>query len=224
MHMNSSGVAACGIKDIPKWYRTDDISQVSCGRCLRVLRSKSVGMAPTPGESVPIPDVDAGRGLPSTEDTQVAPEYRDEGKADVKPNVTVPNDTEAPMEAVTIRPARPAKYAKPWAGMSKEERVRVLKDKVEKIKNGRSGAKAVKAAVLSAARNHPELKEAVNKVANRKPKDPPLCKCGCGERTKGGKFKPGHDARYYAAMRKKESDATVSHRKALANVGSGSRS
>ena len=25
------------------------------------------------------------------------------------------------------------------------------------------------------------------------------CKCGCGEQTKGGTFRPGHDARFYAA-------------------------
>ena len=29
----------------------------------------------------------------------------------------------------------------------------------------------------------------------------PACKCGCGEHTKGGQFRPGHDARYHAAQR-----------------------
>lgn len=30
----------------------------------------------------------------------------------------------------------------------------------------------------------------------------PLCLCGCGDFTKGGKFRPGHDARYHAAQKK----------------------
>lgn len=29
----------------------------------------------------------------------------------------------------------------------------------------------------------------------------PECLCGCGERTKGGRFRPGHDARYHAAQK-----------------------
>jgi hypothetical protein len=29
----------------------------------------------------------------------------------------------------------------------------------------------------------------------------PLCLCGCGDRTKGGRFKPGHDARWHAAQK-----------------------
>lgn len=28
------------------------------------------------------------------------------------------------------------------------------------------------------------------------------CKCGCGEYTRGGTFRPGHDARYHSAQRK----------------------
>lgn len=29
-------------------------------------------------------------------------------------------------------------------------------------------------------------------------KDPRDCECGCGEQTKGGRFRPGHDARLHA--------------------------
>lgn len=36
--------------------------------------------------------------------------------------------------------------------------------------------------------------------ANRKREGRP-CLCGCGEMTKGGRFRPGHDARYYARKR-----------------------
>lgn len=28
----------------------------------------------------------------------------------------------------------------------------------------------------------------------------PICKCGCGESTRGGIFRPGHDAKYYSAI------------------------
>lgn len=34
------------------------------------------------------------------------------------------------------------------------------------------------------------------------PANGPECLCGCGERTKGGRFRPGHDARYHAAQKK----------------------
>lgn len=33
------------------------------------------------------------------------------------------------------------------------------------------------------------------------PSGGPLCKCGCGERTKGGRFRPGHDSRYHQALK-----------------------
>lgn len=36
----------------------------------------------------------------------------------------------------------------------------------------------------------------------RKPKEARECKCGCGEMTKGGLFRPGHDARYHSALAK----------------------
>jgi hypothetical protein len=31
-------------------------------------------------------------------------------------------------------------------------------------------------------------------------KEFPLCKCGCEERTRGGMFRPGHDAKYYSRL------------------------
>lgn len=34
----------------------------------------------------------------------------------------------------------------------------------------------------------------------------PLCLCGCGERTKGGEFRPGHDARYKAQLLNEAAD------------------
>lgn len=38
----------------------------------------------------------------------------------------------------------------------------------------------------------------------------PECLCGCGERTKGGRFRPGHDARYHAAQKKLHAEAHTS--------------
>ncbi len=36
-------------------------------------------------------------------------------------------------------------------------------------------------------------------VAQKPPrKAPKACKCGCGEMTRGGTFRPGHDARFYS--------------------------
>jgi len=30
----------------------------------------------------------------------------------------------------------------------------------------------------------------------------PECQCGCGEHTKGGRYRPGHDARHHAALKR----------------------
>ena len=37
----------------------------------------------------------------------------------------------------------------------------------------------------------------------------PECLCGCKERTKGGRFRPGHDARYHAAQKKAADEAAA---------------
>ena len=39
-------------------------------------------------------------------------------------------------------------------------------------------------------------------AADKKGKPMPLCACDCGGYTKGGRFQPGHDARYYAKLKK----------------------
>lgn len=36
--------------------------------------------------------------------------------------------------------------------------------------------------------------------------DKPYCLCGCGEQTKGGEFRPGHDARYKAQLLNEAAD------------------
>lgn len=36
----------------------------------------------------------------------------------------------------------------------------------------------------------------------RPAKNPRECECGCGEMTKGGRFRPGHDAKFHAAQKK----------------------
>ena len=43
----------------------------------------------------------------------------------------------------------------------------------------------------------------------RKAKEPQACKCGCGEMTKGGMFRPGHDARYHSALAKEQAAAAA---------------
>lgn len=39
-------------------------------------------------------------------------------------------------------------------------------------------------------------------AVTRAVRDPKECECGCGEMTKGGRFKPGHDARMHAKAKK----------------------
>ncbi len=39
------------------------------------------------------------------------------------------------------------------------------------------------------------------KAAPKATAEGPLCKCGCGEHTKGGTFRPGHDAKYHSAQK-----------------------
>lgn len=48
-------------------------------------------------------------------------------------------------------------------------------------------------------RHMPEKKEKVARAA--KVKEPQACLCGCGGSTKGGRFLPGHDARYHARIK-----------------------
>lgn len=43
--------------------------------------------------------------------------------------------------------------------------------------------------------------------AKAKGKTPQKCLCGCGEMTKGGRFRPGHDAKYHSAQKAKEGKA-----------------
>src|SRR5579863_2227670 len=43
-----------------------------------------------------------------------------------------------------------------------------------------------------------------NLKKNQQKKPKPFCLCGCGEQTKGGRFKPGHDAKYHSAQKEKE--------------------
>jgi hypothetical protein len=40
---------------------------------------------------------------------------------------------------------------------------------------------------------------------NTTTKEAPVCLCGCGEPTKGGRFRPGHDARLKSDLRTKAS-------------------
>ena len=71
----------------------------------------------------------------------------------------------------------------------------------------------IKAATQAAVRE--QLKE--SKVATKEPKpkaprkakEPIACKCGCGEMTKGGRFRPGHDARYHSALAKEQAAAAL---------------
>lgn len=64
-------------------------------------------------------------------------------------------------------------------------------------------------AMHAAAKADPESDAKAEAAANgtqkvrsgRAPKD---CECGCGGQTKGGRFLPGHDAKYHSALRKAE--------------------
>ena len=56
--------------------------------------------------------------------------------------------------------------------------------------------------------------EAKVKPAAEKPRPPKAkagreCKCGCKEMTKGGLFRPGHDARYHSRIAKEQAEAAV---------------
>lgn len=58
-------------------------------------------------------------------------------------------------------------------------------------KPGQEAEATTEVAVIPAAEARPVRKSK---------KQPKPCKCGCGEWTKGGTFRPGHDARYYAQL------------------------
>lgn len=60
-------------------------------------------------------------------------------------------------------------------------------------------AAAHRAAAEAARADRP--KPARVERAPRAAKEPKECLCGCGGMTKGGRFLPGHDARYHARMK-----------------------
>jgi hypothetical protein len=37
----------------------------------------------------------------------------------------------------------------------------------------------------------------------------PICACGCGNTTKGGKYRPGHDAKHHSALKKAAAEAAA---------------
>jgi hypothetical protein len=43
-------------------------------------------------------------------------------------------------------------------------------------------------------------------------RESPICLCGCGSRTKGGVFRPGHDARLRGKLLRKEIRGTSAQR------------
>lgn len=72
-------------------------------------------------------------------------------------------------------------------------------------------ARAEHSAEIAAKRKEIEMTKAspTQKAAPkpRKAKEPRECTCGCGGMTKGGRFLPGHDAKYHSALKKAEAGA-----------------
>lgn len=63
---------------------------------------------------------------------------------------------------------------------------------------GINEVKAAAAADVAAAEAAPSPAPA------KAPKDPRACECGCGENTKGGRYRPGHDAKHHARLKAEE--------------------
>jgi hypothetical protein len=63
-----------------------------------------------------------------------------------------------------------------------------------------SDAQAVADAELMGAKSM-RRKARRSTVAAPKKRGPRECSCGCGEMTKGGAYRPGHDARHHAALK-----------------------
>lgn len=78
--------------------------------------------------------------------------------------------------------------------LTPEERRLIVRDTEEAI--GKIAAQRAAAKSAQAPRPAPAAPRAIVEGTG------PECLCGCGERTKGGRFRPGHDARYHAAQKK----------------------
>lgn len=59
------------------------------------------------------------------------------------------------------------------------------------------------------ARRMAEAPKVKKERAPRVAKEPQECGCGCGGMTKGGRFLPGHDARFHAAEKKAAAEAAA---------------
>ena len=71
-------------------------------------------------------------------------------------------------------------------------------------------------ALKNAAQSDPESDAAAEASANgtspkaaKRSKEPRDCQCGCGGQTKGGRFLPGHDAKFHAAEKRKAAEAAA---------------
>jgi hypothetical protein len=80
-----------------------------------------------------------------------------------------------------------------------------------KARSEKGVRKEIKANAEPAPKAKMATKKATKPLAKKESKDPvvktpkekkegPLCLCGCGDHTKGGKYKPGHDARHKSAQ------------------------
>jgi len=62
---------------------------------------------------------------------------------------------------------------------------------------------AGKEPIVARTKKPVEAAVAVESAKVSKPtREPKPCTCGCGGMTKGGRFLPGHDARYHSALKK----------------------
>lgn len=57
-----------------------------------------------------------------------------------------------------------------------------------------------------------EPKREITPATNKQGKSMPLCRCGCNEHTKGGVYRPGHDARHHSELRKMGAPIPLLHK------------
>lgn len=194
-----------------KGHFSADIQLVNCVLCKKtynkepktdvpeIIPIQSGGPEAPPGDSIP---VSVATEVPAQEvevQAAVAQTPIDPPHVEAIPEVPAPAP-EAPKQEESTKWRRSTPHPKqivmtreeiglPMPSSAKPEGVHGLLNKPVRKRLTKAEKKSAQRVALSMAHDDPDQKLG------------PLCKCGCGERTKGGLFRPGHDAKWHSAQK-----------------------
>lgn len=89
-----------------------------------------------------------------------------------------------------------------WVQVTTGEGSGLTESQIRKMAAAQASAESDAAAEATVnGKRKPKAEKAAAPRAAAKSKDPRACECGCGENTKGGRFRPGHDAKLHSRQK-----------------------